>query len=180
MPQRGCRSTRSRNISNVAPSNRSSPGCSSKPTLTPCESQKSRIGFQRLASSSKAVSTSPAGRWGNGYRNGRGGKAVHDGVVRRMDGDEVALEMGRQLGDDEAVLPQDALDLVTIGLARSRFIEVEETCVPGRDLDARIAVRGGPARHAGERVERRGVAGELGEKDRRPPDRLHRWLHGQT
>src|SRR5207248_6917969 len=110
----------------------------------------------------------------------RGGEAVHDGVVRRMDGDEVTLEMGRQLGDDEAMRGERSLHLVTIGLTRGRLLEVEQPRVPGRDLDTGKPERRGPARHAGERVERRGVAGELREKDRGPPDRLHRYLHGRT
>src|SRR5256885_15704208 len=70
--------------------------------------------------------------------------------------------------------------LVTIGLARLRLLGFELAGVQGRALDARKPERRGPARHAGERVERRGGAGELREKDRRPPDCLHRCLRGQT
>ena len=39
----------------------------------------------------------------------RRGEAVEQLVVGRMDGDELALEMGRKLGDLDAVLASDAL-----------------------------------------------------------------------
>src|SRR2546429_420546 len=66
-----------------------------------------------------------------------------------------------------------ARDLVAVGLARGRLVEIEEPRVPGRDLDALVAERRGPAREARERIERWRVRGELGEKDRRAFDRLH-------
>ena len=105
--------------------------------------------------------------------NRRGGEPIHDGVVGRVHGDEVALEVGRQLGDDEAVSGEHPCDLVAVGLARGRLVEIEEPRVPGRDLDALVAERRGPAREARERIERWRVRGELGEKDRRAFDRLH-------
>src|SRR6516162_1021974 len=66
MLQRLCPPTDSRNLSKVTPSCRSSPGCSSKQRSTPAASNASRIGRQRFANSSNAVSMSPGGRCGQG------------------------------------------------------------------------------------------------------------------
>ena len=43
-----------------------------------------------------------------------------------MHGHQLALQMGRQLGDLEAALGQDAFYLVRVGLALGRFGEVEQ------------------------------------------------------
>src|SRR5437763_11669016 len=85
----------------------------------------------------------------------------------------MSQELGRQLGDDEAVPGEHPCDLVAVGLARCRLVEIEEPRVPGRDLDALVAERRGPAREARERIERWLVSGELGEKVRGALDRLH-------
>src|SRR4029077_17524925 len=77
----------------------------------------------------------PAGAGLGLATHGRGGEAVDERIVRRGDGDEVALEMGRELGDDQAMLPESALDLVTVGPARGRLLEVEQTRVPGGNLN---------------------------------------------
>ena len=91
-----------------------------------------------------------------------------------MHGDELALQMGRQLGDLDAGILADALHLVAIGLRLGRLFEIEQPRVPGRDLHALVAE---PRRPFGDRrqaVERRGVAGELRQKYRRT---LHRGRH---
>ena len=56
-------------------------------------------------------------------------------VIGRVHGDELALEMGRELGDLEPCFDR-ALDLVAIGLAGRGLLEVEQPGVPGRDLHA--------------------------------------------
>jgi hypothetical protein len=61
-----------------------------------------------------------------------------------MDGDELALEMGRELGDRDAVLACLARDLVAVVLALRGAGEIEETPVPGRDLHALVAALGRP------------------------------------
>ena len=47
---------------------------------------------------------------------GSRGKAVESGIIGRMNRDELALKVGRQLGDLEAVAIHGALDLVSVGL----------------------------------------------------------------
>ena len=61
-----------------------------------------------------------------------------------MDGDHLALEMGRELADRDADVGELALDLVAIGLALIGLVEVEERAVPGRDLDGLVAVDPSP------------------------------------
>ena len=109
-----------------------------------------------------------------------GGLAVHGGrregveclVIRRMDGDELSLEMGRELGDLDAVRFRDAEHLVAIGLRLCRLLEVEDAAVPARDLHALVAERRRPFADGGKRVERRRVARELGKEDGWPLDVL--------
>ena len=72
-----------------------------------------------------------------------------------MDRDHLALEMGREFGDLDADVGELALDLVAIGLALGGLVEIEEAPVPGRDLDALVAVVLGPAGDAVERIVRR-------------------------
>src|SRR6266576_2881997 len=82
--------------------------------------------------------------------------------------------MGRQLGDLEATLGEDALDLVTVGLALGSFREVEQAAVPAWDLHALEAEGGGPAGDGLQVVERRRIARELRQENGRPFDRPHR------
>ena len=92
-------------------------------------------------------------------------EAVELAVVGGVRGDQLALKMRRQLGDLDAVGGADALDLVGIVLALGGLLEIEQPCVPGRDLDALVAQPGGPLGDRVERIERREVARELGEED---------------
>ena len=91
-------------------------------------------------------------------------------VVGRIHRHQLALQMGGELGDREAVARRDSGDLVAIGLRRRRLGEVEEPSVPGRNLHALVAERGRPSAHAVERIERRRVAGELRQENRRTLD----------
>ncbi len=85
-------------------------------------------------------------------------------VIGRVHGDELALKVGRELGDGETVGRDRAGDLVAIGLRFGRAREVEEARVPGRDLHALVAEPRGPAADGVEAVERRGIARELGQE----------------
>ena len=91
-----------------------------------------------------------------------------------MHGDQLALQMGRQLRDLEPVLGGDALDLVRVGLALGRSLEVEQALIPARDLDALEAEPGGPGGDGFQVVERRRITGELRQEYGRPFDRPHR------
>jgi hypothetical protein len=106
----------------------------------------------------------------------RGGEAVEGLVIGRVNGDELALQMGRELGDRDAVTAGDALHLVAIGVALGGLGEIEQARIPGRHLDALIAQRRGPGADGIERVERRLVAGELGEENRGTFHGAHRCL----
>ena len=77
-------------------------------------------------------------------------KAVEACVIGRMDGHELSLEVGREFRDLDAGLAADAGDLVAVGLGASRLLEVEQPCVPGRDLHALVPERRGPARNRRE------------------------------
>ena len=81
--------------------------------------------------------------------------------------------MRRELGDLDAVLLRDALDLVAVVLRGRGLVEVEEPPVPGRDLDAGIADLAGPPGDRGPGIERRRIPRELREEQARPLDRLH-------
>ena len=96
-----------------------------------------------------------------------GAKPSEQGVVGRVHGDQLAGDVARELGDDEAVVGGGALELVAIGLRPRRLVDVDEAARPGRDLDALVAEARGPPAHVVEGVERRLVADELGKKDRR-------------
>src|SRR5579862_8744789 len=108
------------------------------------------------------------------------GKAVETGVVSRMHGNQLPLEMGREFRDFEPVACERALHFVAIGLAFRSLVEIEDAPVPTRNLDALVAEASGPAGNGVERVERRGVAGELGQKNGRSLDGLHRLSPGRT
>jgi len=62
------------------------------------------------------------------------------GLVRGgVYGHELALQVGRQFRDGEAVLRHRAGDLVAVGLGLRRLCQIEQACVPGRDLDTFVA-----------------------------------------
>ena len=58
------------------------------------------------------------------------GEAVEAGVVGRVHGHELALQVGRQLGDLQPVLRQRALHFVAIGLALGGVLQVEQAGRP--------------------------------------------------
>ena len=91
----------------------------------------------------------------------RGALPVEHRVIGRVDGNHLALEMGREFADCDADIGKLALDLVAIGLALVGEIEIEKAGVPGWNLDSLVSVVLGPPRDAFEGVVRRRVAGEL-------------------
>ena len=103
----------------------------------------------------------------------RRGKAVEREVIRRVDRNKLALQMGGKLGQLHAGVMQNALDLVTISSAFSRLREIEQPSIPGRNLHALVAVPGCPAGDLRKAVVWRCIAGELREEDRRSLDRPH-------
>ena len=104
----------------------------------------------------------------------RGSERVEAGVVGRMHGDELALQMRRKLGDLDAGVLADALHLVAIGFRAGRLVEVEQARVPARYLDALVAEARRPFGDRRQAVERRGITRELCEKYR---GTLHRGRH---
>src|SRR6056297_1933250 len=103
----------------------------------------------------------------------RVGEPVEGHVICGVHGDELALQMGRKLGDLDAVLARDPLHLVTILLRRRGLLQIEEPPVPAWHLHTQVTAIGGPFRDAVERIEGRLIARELGQKQRRPLDGLH-------
>ena len=99
--------------------------------------------------------------------------AIEEGVIGRMHGDHLALEMGRELADRDADIGELALDLVAVSLALMGLVEIEEAPVPAGDLDRLVAIALGPARDAFERVVRGCVLRELGKKQPWPFHRPH-------
>jgi hypothetical protein len=102
-----------------------------------------------------------------------GREAVEGFVVRGMHGDELALQVRRQLGDLQAVLREHALHLIAVSLALRRAIEIEQPRLPGRNLHGLEAETRRPLAYRAQRVEWRRVAGELRQKDGRAFDRSH-------
>jgi hypothetical protein len=96
-----------------------------------------------------------------------GREAVERHVIGRMHCDQLALQMRRKLGDLDAGLTANAGELVAIILALGRLSEIDAAAVPGWNLDTDITGIRHPARGRGQSVERRGVAHELGEENRR-------------
>jgi hypothetical protein len=106
------------------------------------------------------------------------GEAVEAGVVGRMHGHQLALQMSRELGDLDAVPPEHAFHFVAVGLAFRGRLEIEEAGVPARDLHPLVAQARRPPGDGLERIEGCAVARELGQEDGRALDGLHGDLLG--
>ena len=95
-------------------------------------------------------------------------EGVEGVVVGRVHRDELAWRMGGELGDRQAVPDRDSResrrnrssDEAALSRSMSRPSQVG-------NLHALVAEPGRPAAHAVQRVERRLVAGELRQEDRR-------------
>src|SRR5208282_456162 len=102
--------------------------------------------------------------------------SVEQGVIGRMNGHHLSLKMSRQLADCDADVSERSLDLIAIGFALVGAVEIEESIVPGRDLDGLVTIGFRPFRNAGQRVVRRRIACELSKKQARALDGPHRAL----
>src|SRR5262249_31633032 len=98
-------------------------------------------------------------------------------VIGGMHRDELALEMGREFTDRQAVSDSHTLDLVAIGLRRRSLVEIEQSSVPRRNLDSLISEPRSPTADGLEGIEGRCVARELRQKD---PGPFHRRRHAIT
>ena len=94
-------------------------------------------------------------------------ESVESLVEGGVHGDELALQVGRQLRDHQAVARHRPGDLVAIGLRLGGLGEIEEPRVPGGDLHALVAQSGRPAADRVEGIERGGVARELRQEQAR-------------
>jgi len=93
-------------------------------------------------------------------------KAVEQAVVGGMDRDQLALQVGGQLGDLQAMPGQHAGDVVAVRLAACRLGQIEQVGRAGRYLYARIAQPRGPAGQRVQPIKRRCVADELRQEQR--------------
>ena len=75
---------------------------------------------------------------------GGGREAVEEGVIGGVYGYQLPLQMGGQFGDLQAGILNDAFDLVGIGFAFGRLLQVDDAAVPTGQLNADIAEAGGP------------------------------------
>jgi hypothetical protein len=100
-------------------------------------------------------------------------EGVEGFVVDRIYRDKLTLQVGRELSDLNAVLFGASDQLLAVADAVGGLLEVDEPAVPGRDLHAFVAEARRPAADRVEGVERRVVAGELGEENCRSLDRFH-------
>ena len=71
-------------------------------------------------------------------------------VIGRMHRDELTLQMGCDLGDLDAVVGGHTLQLVAIGLAFGRRLEIDETGIPSGNLHALVAEIGRPTTDRGK------------------------------
>jgi len=81
--------------------------------------------------------------------------------------------MRGQLGDHQAVFGQHACDVIAIGLACRRLLQIEQAMIVGRNLHADKAEQSGPPGDVGERVEWRRVPRVLGKEDARTLECFH-------
>ncbi len=85
--------------------------------------------------------------------------------------------MRREFGDLEAVARQRAADLLAIGLALCRALQIKQARIPRRNLHALIAELASPRGNALQTVERGRIARELRQKNRRSFDGSHHSLN---
>jgi hypothetical protein len=93
---------------------------------------------------------------------GSGSEPVEERVIGGVYCYQLTLQVGGEFGDLQTCIRDDAFDLVGIGLAFRRLLEVDDAAVPTGQLNADIAQAGHPFADVGEGIERRLVAQELG------------------
>ncbi len=100
-------------------------------------------------------------------------EAIEQGVIGRMHGDQLTLQMRRKLGHLQAILCQHTGDFIGIGLALRALFEIENRRRRGRDLQSLVAETGRPLRHGLQLVERGRVAEELRQENTGAFERFH-------
>lgn len=77
----------------------------------------------------------------------RRSEGVKRRVIRRMHRHQLSFKVGGQLADRQPMLRQDTADLVAVGLARRRPLDIENRRVVAGDLQCLVPEAGGPLRH---------------------------------
>src|ERR1017187_9314520 len=103
----------------------------------------------------------------------RWSKACEQYVKGRMTCDQLSLQVRRELSDGDPGVGGDAPDFITITLAFTGKLQIEETAVPGWYLDSGEAQACSPVSHASERIEGCSIAGKLRKKNPRSFNGLH-------
>ena len=103
----------------------------------------------------------------------RRGKGVKRRVIRWMHRHQLSFKVSGQLADHQPMLRQDAADLVAVGLARRRPLDIKNRRVVAGDLQCLVPQAGGPLRHPRQGVERRLRADKLRQKNARSLNRFH-------
>jgi hypothetical protein len=98
---------------------------------------------------------------------------VDDRIVRRVDRDQMADPLARELGDHEAMARQHRGDLLAVGFVFRSVAKVDQAVVEDRHLQPEEAQPGGPSGDRFQGVEGRSFAQELSEEDGRALDRAH-------
>jgi len=65
-------------------------------------------------------------------------------AIGRMHGDELALQMRRELGDLDPIGLRSAFEFVAVGLGLRRLLQIDHAAVPARNLHALVAERRRP------------------------------------
>jgi len=82
-----------------------------------------------------------------------------------MDGDQLTLQVGGQLGDLQAMLGDLGGQVVAVGLRLGGLGQIDDARVPARQLHTDVAELGSPGADRVEAVEGRLVAHELCEEE---------------
>lgn len=101
-------------------------------------------------------------------------ESVEQLVVSGVDGDQLPLQVGGQLGDLQAVSGQHAGEVVAVRLALRGLGQVEQVRRAGRHLYAAVSQTRGPRGQRVQAIEGRCVADELRQEQRRTLERLQR------
>src|ERR1700722_1400586 len=94
-------------------------------------------------------------------------EAVKHGVVSRVTGNKLSLQMCGKLGNDKLVPRGYGSKFVAIGFAFRGTLQIEKPDVPGRNLHGRVSQACRPATDGVKRVERRGIRGKLRQENAR-------------
>ncbi len=103
----------------------------------------------------------------------RRGKGVERRVIRWMHRHQLSFKVSGQLADHQPMLRQDAADLVAVGLARRRPLDIKNRRVVAGDLQCLVPQAGGPLRYPRQGVERRLRPDKLRQKNARSLNRFH-------